>query len=70
MTLERAEAILKEGAGTQWDPLVVDAFVRCRAKIFIIRQRGVGESLRQAIDGALRDDASSLSSPISTAPRR
>jgi HD-GYP domain-containing protein (c-di-GMP phosphodiesterase class II) len=63
MTHDRAEEILGQGAGTQWDPQVVDAFFRCREKIFIIRQRGVGDSLRQAIDGALRGDDSSRQLP-------
>ncbi len=59
MTHERAGEILKEGAGAQWDKQIVEAFFRCREKIRIIRQRGVGESLRQAIDGAMRGKGSS-----------
>ncbi|HKB37765.1 MAG TPA: HD-GYP domain-containing protein, partial [Gemmataceae bacterium] len=54
----RVEEILTEGAGTQWDQRVVEAFMRCRQKIFAIRQRGIGESLRQALDGALRTEES------------
>jgi HD-GYP domain-containing protein (c-di-GMP phosphodiesterase class II) len=45
---------LTKGAGTQWDAKVIDAFVRSRQKIHAIRQRGVGESLRTALDAALR----------------
>jgi HD-GYP domain-containing protein (c-di-GMP phosphodiesterase class II) len=56
----RVEEILIEGAGTQWDQVVVDAFLRCRQRIHTIRQRGVGDSLRKAIDGALRSEAASL----------
>jgi len=56
----RVEEILKEGAGKQWDQIVVDAFLRCRHRIHTIRQRGVGDSLRKAIDGALRSEAVSL----------
>ena len=54
----RVEEILQQGAGVQWDRRVVEAFLRCRHKIHTIRQRGVGESLLQAIDGALRIDKS------------
>jgi putative nucleotidyltransferase with HDIG domain len=54
MPLEAVERILREGAGTQWDSTVVEAFFRCRHRIHSIRQRGVGESLRAALDGALR----------------
>jgi HD-GYP domain-containing protein (c-di-GMP phosphodiesterase class II) len=56
----RVEEILVEGAGTQWDKQVVDAFLRCRQRVHAIRQRGVGDSLRQAIDGALRSGVESL----------
>jgi HD-GYP domain-containing protein (c-di-GMP phosphodiesterase class II) len=55
---ERVEEILTQGAGQQWDPRIVEACLRCRQKIHAIRQRGVGESLRQAIDGVLRNDRS------------
>src|SRR5436190_18088834 len=54
----RVEEILTEGAGSQWDRRVIEAFMKCRSKIFAIRQRGVGESLRHAIDGALRAEES------------
>ncbi len=54
MALADVEGQLRSGAGTQWDAQVVDAFMRCRQKIHAIRQRGVGESLKQALDGALR----------------
>jgi HD-GYP domain-containing protein (c-di-GMP phosphodiesterase class II) len=58
MPCRRVEEILVQGAGSQWDKRVVDAFLRCRYKIHTIRQRGVGDSLRLAIDGALRKDPS------------
>jgi HD-GYP domain-containing protein (c-di-GMP phosphodiesterase class II) len=60
MPYERVEEILAQGAGTQWDKRIVEACLRCRHKIHAIRQRGVGESLRQAIDGVLRNDGVSL----------
>jgi HD-GYP domain-containing protein (c-di-GMP phosphodiesterase class II) len=59
MPWRKVEEILADGAGTQWDRRVVEAFQRCRQKIHTIRQRGVGESLRHAIEGALRNDADS-----------
>lgn len=54
----RIEEILRNGAGKQWDANVVAAFLRCRHRIHTIRQRGVGDSLIQAIDGALRTGSS------------
>jgi HD-GYP domain-containing protein (c-di-GMP phosphodiesterase class II) len=38
MPLEKAEAILREGAGSQWDSGVVDAFFEVRDEIFEIRR--------------------------------
>jgi HD-GYP domain-containing protein (c-di-GMP phosphodiesterase class II) len=56
----KVEEILAKGAGTQWDKRVIEAFSRIRQKIHTIRQRGVGDSLQMAIDGALRIDKSSV----------
>jgi HD-GYP domain-containing protein (c-di-GMP phosphodiesterase class II) len=55
MSPERVDQILRDGAGTQWDPLVIDAYFRCRLRLLAIRQQGLGESLRNALDGALRN---------------
>ena len=63
MAYRRVEDVLVEGAGTQWDKQVVDAFIRCRDRVHAIRQRGVGDSLRQAIEGALRSDPSFIPRP-------
>jgi HD-GYP domain-containing protein (c-di-GMP phosphodiesterase class II) len=57
MPLERVDQILREGAGVQWDPLVIDAYFRCRDRVIAICQRGLGESLRNALAGALRNGA-------------
>ncbi len=51
---ERVDQILRTGAGTQWDPRVIDAYFRCRERLVAIRQRGLGASLGAALDGALR----------------
>jgi HD-GYP domain-containing protein (c-di-GMP phosphodiesterase class II) len=56
--IERVDQILRNGAGTQWDPLVIDAYIRCRERLVAIRQRGVGESLRDALEAALRNGTS------------
>lgn len=69
MPCRRVEEILIQGAGTQWDKRVVDAFLRCRQRIHTIRQRGVGDSLRLAIDGALRIDDSGLLSHSGLLPK-
>jgi HD-GYP domain-containing protein (c-di-GMP phosphodiesterase class II) len=59
MPMHKVEEILAAGAGTQWDRRVVEAFLRCRERIHAIRQRGVGESLSHALDGALRSGGGS-----------
>lgn len=62
----RVEQILLQGAGKQWDKRVIDTFFRCREAIYAIRQRGVGGSLRKALDGALRkhDNVSVMASVV------
>lgn len=71
LPFRRVEEILAKGAGSQWDARVIEAFDRCRQKIHAIRQRGVGESLLAAIDGALRStDASRVwAEPPTQAPQ-
>jgi HD-GYP domain-containing protein (c-di-GMP phosphodiesterase class II) len=54
-SVEDVEEQIRQGAGQQWDAQVVDALLRCRQKVHAIRQRGVGESLRHALDAAMRD---------------
>ena len=54
MPPRRVEEVLTQGAGAQWDARVIEAFNNCRQKVHAIRQRGVGDSLCAAIDGALR----------------
>ena len=60
MAPERIDEVLREGAGIQWDPLVIDAYFRCRDRLAAIRQRGLGESLRNALEGALRHGTRAL----------
>ncbi|MDB5341527.1 MAG: hypothetical protein JWN70_7146 [Planctomycetaceae bacterium] len=57
MPLEKVESIFQQGSGKQWDPNVVNAFMRCKEKLSEIRQRGIGESLREALDNAIRKDS-------------
>ena len=59
MPMHKVEEILTGGAGSQWDARVIEAFLRCRERVHAIRQRGVGESLCQALDGALRSGGGS-----------
>jgi HD-GYP domain-containing protein (c-di-GMP phosphodiesterase class II) len=59
LPVEQIESILERGAGTQWDARIIQAFRRCRQRVQAIRQRGIGESLRQALDGALNGPGSS-----------
>jgi HD-GYP domain-containing protein (c-di-GMP phosphodiesterase class II) len=54
LPVPEVERLLEDGAGTQWDARVIDAFRACRLKIHGIRQRGVGESLRHALNDAMR----------------
>ena len=60
MPCRRVEEVLTQGADTQWDRRVIEAFLRCRHKVHAIRQHGVGDSLRMAIDSALRSASLTL----------
>jgi HD domain len=44
------DEILRDGAGTQWDPRVIEALFGCRGDVESIRQKGLGESLQQAVN--------------------
>jgi HD-GYP domain-containing protein (c-di-GMP phosphodiesterase class II) len=70
MPCRKVEEILRNGAGVQWDQRVIEAFQRCRHKIHTIRQRGVGESLRLALDGALRTNRSSVRAAVQDGPQQ
>ena len=61
---DRVEAILLDGSGQQWDPRVIEVFQRIIPRLRSIREHGLGESLRQALDGALRDTGSSRVMPV------
>lgn len=50
---ERVEAIFREGAGQQWDPVVVAALLTCKADVFGIGDRGLGESALLAVGRSL-----------------
>jgi HD-GYP domain-containing protein (c-di-GMP phosphodiesterase class II) len=48
----RVEAIMQEGAGTQWDPRFVEAFMAARHDIFAVCHRGLGQSVYTAVERA------------------
>ncbi|MBC7818544.1 MAG: HD-GYP domain-containing protein [Planctomycetaceae bacterium] len=60
---DRVDATLIAGSGQQWDPRIIEVFQRIVPRLRSIREHGLGESLRQALDGALRDTGSSRNVP-------
>jgi HD-GYP domain-containing protein (c-di-GMP phosphodiesterase class II) len=48
------ESALARGAGSQWDPAVVDAWLGCKSEVFSICERGLGDSAALAVEHALR----------------
>ncbi|MDB5339696.1 MAG: hypothetical protein JWN70_5315 [Planctomycetaceae bacterium] len=60
MSTEKVEAIFLEGRGVQWDPVIVDAFFRCRSEMSEIRQRGIGDSLREALNGVMQKESAEV----------
>jgi HD-GYP domain-containing protein (c-di-GMP phosphodiesterase class II) len=58
----RAEIIMAEGAGSQWDPHYIAAFMACRHEIFSVCHRGLGQSVYTAVERAARTDSEALGS--------
>src|SRR5262249_54169589 len=42
---DEVDAVLTAGAGTQWDPEVIDHFLACRRELHGICQKGLGDSV-------------------------
>ncbi len=63
----RIDSILRAGAGLQWDPAIVEQFMTCRHELYSICQRGLGNSVVDAVDRVLERlrplEESSRSSP-------
>jgi HD-GYP domain-containing protein (c-di-GMP phosphodiesterase class II) len=57
------DEILSKGAGSQWDPNVVDHFMACRHELYPIAQRGIGQSVLAAVEHALRTGNQPASHP-------
>jgi hypothetical protein len=51
LTPMKIDEIFRGGAGSQWDPRIVDALFTCRGDLEQIRQKGLGVSLVAAVDG-------------------
>ena len=49
----RIDTIIREGAGAQWDPRIVEHFLNCRNELYSICQRGLGESMTVAVERAI-----------------
>jgi HD-GYP domain-containing protein (c-di-GMP phosphodiesterase class II) len=63
---ERIDAVMIEGAGSQWDPHLVEQFMACRHELYLIYQRGLGESVVAAVQRVLdvgSDEFQSLKVP-------
>jgi HD-GYP domain-containing protein (c-di-GMP phosphodiesterase class II) len=60
---ERIQAILLAGAGKQWDPRVIAAFLACKHDIFAISERGLGDSAMRAVEHALATPDPQRSAP-------
>jgi HD-GYP domain-containing protein (c-di-GMP phosphodiesterase class II) len=49
----RIDAVMQDGAGSQWDPRIVAGFMACRHDLYSICQRGLGDSVVAAVERAL-----------------
>lgn len=53
LTQDQISDIFREGSGAQWDPIVVKALFACREDLVRIQQKGIGESLKEAVDDTI-----------------
>lgn len=49
----RIDAVMMEGAGSQWDPAIIQRFMACRHELYSICQKGIGESVFVAVEQAV-----------------
>ena len=64
MAPERIDLILREGAGSHWDPDVVGVFFACCDDIYSVHQQGVGDSVARALEQVLNGN-DPITSPTS-----
>jgi HD-GYP domain-containing protein (c-di-GMP phosphodiesterase class II) len=60
MPRAQVDSVLIKGAGTQWDPQVIQAYAACKGELYNICQQGLGESVFVAVDNALGYDSTEL----------
>lgn len=53
MSSAKVDEIFRSGAGSQWDPQVIEALFACRPDVERIRQKGIGESLQLVVNDTL-----------------
>jgi HD-GYP domain-containing protein (c-di-GMP phosphodiesterase class II) len=58
---EKIDRIMVEGAGSQWDPQIVNCFLACKEELYQICQRGIGESVFVAVERAVQRGEEMLS---------
>lgn len=56
MVSAQIETILREGAGTYWDPVIIAHFMACRHDLYPVYQRGLGHSVYAAVERAAQDE--------------
>jgi HD-GYP domain-containing protein (c-di-GMP phosphodiesterase class II) len=53
LTPSQIDDILRNGSGVQWDSKIIDALFSCRMDLEMIRQKGLGDSLQNAVSETL-----------------
>ena len=54
MAPESVDAILRSGAGVQWDAEVIRHFMACRTELYAIYTKGLGDSMAQAVANVVK----------------
>jgi HD-GYP domain-containing protein (c-di-GMP phosphodiesterase class II) len=63
MPITKMEAVLLEGAGSQWDPTIIDQFMECRDDLYSICFDGGPEMIASAVERAALVTDSTISLP-------
>jgi HD-GYP domain-containing protein (c-di-GMP phosphodiesterase class II) len=50
----QVDAIMKAGAGTQWEKGLIEHFMACRHEMYSIYQKGIGDSVIHAVEEVVR----------------
>jgi HD-GYP domain-containing protein (c-di-GMP phosphodiesterase class II) len=55
LSTEQVDIRMSGGAGTQWDPALIEHFMACRHELYAIYEKGIGDSMVLAVKETVRE---------------